>query len=428
MNPAFRPRQGFIGVPGLSNVAANVYTNALNLENLIFLKNGQAVTFLHPSVGANEFLSNLPDQSFINADISMKLLSLGLLDKNDGFWSFDLGLRANADVTIPKTLFELLKVGFSDNENEATQYRIENLNTTLNSYLEVGVGYSRAITERLDLGAKVKILAGLANIDFNIDRLEIASERDLWVAQAKAGLNASAPGLKALYDSDGQLEDFETGNFSASGYGLGVDLGAAYKLTDKAILSLAVTDLGFIAWSEGSSVNLASPNTQINITPSDYTIDIDGSTTLADNISSVTDDILGAVNLKNTNKKRSGTSLITHVNAGLEYEVWSEQMTAGILSTTYFGKSQTMTEVTLAANYKPVTIPWLSAALSYSFLQGGSTVGFALHIAPRRGVNFFVASDYLLPNVNSSFIPVSSKAVNFQAGLSIPIGRTIETY
>ncbi|GHT32271.1 hypothetical protein AGMMS49574_15450 [Bacteroidia bacterium] len=61
--------------------------------------------------------------------------------------------------------------------------------------------------------------------------------------------------------------------------------------------------------------------------------------------------------------------------------------------------------------------------MSYSFIHNKfNTVGLALHITPGKGINFFLASDYLLPHVSKEFLPVTSKAVNFQVGFSIPLG------
>jgi hypothetical protein len=65
----------------------------------------------------------------------------------------------------------------------------------------------------------------------------------------------------------------------------------------------------------------------------------------------------------------------------------------------------------------------LNAFLHSHFVHSHfNTFGFALHIAPPVGVNFFVASDYIIPHINSNFFPTTSRGLNFQTGISIPLG------
>jgi hypothetical protein len=426
-NPAFLPKQGYIGIPILSNVGVGVHTNALYLNNLVFNKNGESVTFLHPTVSSSEFLSNIPGNSFASADVNIKLLSAGFFDKNDGFWSVDLGVRTLAEANIPKPLFELLKIGFSADPNQAIRYSIDNLRFSTTEYAEIGVGHTRSILDgNLLVGAKAKILFGLANLDLNVNKLELTTQNNVWTSRSHATLSGSMKGIRPVYDEEGLFDSVESDGIGLSGYGLGLDLGAVYKLLDnKARVSLAVTDLGFISWGGGNSINLTTPDVQTTVTPGDYTFGSDDSS-LADNFESSVDDIMEAINFKESGKKQGrSTMLRTNVNVGLEYEVWADNLSVGLLSSTYFAH-HIDTEFTLSANYNPVDIQWLSAALSYSFIYNKfNTVGLALHLAPKKGLHFFIASDYLIPRVSKEFLPTNSKAANIQFGLSVPIGRIV---
>jgi hypothetical protein len=428
LNPAFLPKQGYFGIPFLTDFGAGVHTNALYLDNLVFDRNGEKVTFLHPTVGSSEFLSNIPDKSFVAADVNYKLFSLGFFDAQQGFWTIDIGARALLDVTVPKPLFELLKVGFSADPSQATQYTINDLKASTSEYAEVGLGYGRSILDgRLSLGAKVKLLFGIANLDLSIDRLELASHNNEWTARSQASLGGSLKGIKPVYDEDGLFESIETDGIGLAGFGLGLDAGAVYSLlNNKARISLAVTDLGFISWSGGNSINLLAPETQVSVTPGDYTFGSDDSS-LSDNFETSIDDLTEAINFKESGKAQGrSTKLRTQVNAGLEYEVWAGNLSAGLLSSTYFAYN-TVTELTLSANYNPERVRWFSAALSYSFMFNKfNTIGLALHLSPGKGLNFFVASDYWIPNVSSDALPIRTKAANLQFGISVPMGRIID--
>src|SRR3712207_8651767 len=61
-------------------------------------------------------------------------------------------------------------------------------------------------------------------------------------------------GFELEEDKNGYVNDIRRGgSFGVAGVGMGIDLGATYKLTDAITLSAAVLDLGFISWSKGSS-------------------------------------------------------------------------------------------------------------------------------------------------------------------------------
>jgi hypothetical protein len=426
MNPAFRPYQGYIGIPLLSDISAGVYTNSMNMNNLVFSKDGRLVTFMHPSVSSDEFLSNIKDNNYVAFDLGCKILSAGWYNKSNGFWTVDLGVRATADVGIPKSLFELIKVGFSQDETQSINYQIEKLRASGTAYAELGAGYSQSLLEdRLLVGAKAKLLLGAADLNLLVDRMLIGTETDGWVARAKATIEGSMTGIRTTYDADGDFEFFKADGVGISGYGLGFDLGGAYSLLDnRARVSLAFTDLGFISWSADNSVNLTSPDTEVHLKLGNYTI---GEENTGNQLGSVEDDLKEAINFKENSKKGRNTSLRTNMNIGVEYEVWEKNLSVGLLSSTYFGIN-TISEFTLSANYMPAQLRWLSAAVSYSFVHNKfNTVGLALHLTPRRGVNFFIASDYLVPQVSGEGLPINNKAANLQFGISIPL-TTVTTY
>ncbi|MDR1344500.1 MAG: DUF5723 family protein [Tannerellaceae bacterium] len=424
MNPAFMPRQGYAGVPGLSSVTVESNANALYLDNLIFDRNGSKVTFLHPSVSSSEFLSNLPDVSNLSANLNLQPISFGFFTKSGAFWSFGIGVKGIVDVNVPKPLFELIKVGFTS-ENKTVNYQIRDLGMSVNAYSEITAGYARNFLDnKLSVGAKAKLLLGLASLDLNVETLDVTAQREVWTARSKATLKGS--GIKATYDEDGLFDSIETDLSGIGGFGLGLDLGAAYKLlNDKLKVSLAFTDLGFISWSGSSSVDLKAPETTITVTPgqdSSLGSDFD----FKESFDTAISDIREAINFKESSKAQGRTMILhTTVNAGAEYEIIPD-LSAGLLSSTYLG-SNLGTELTLSANYNPVKLKWLSAALSYSFMYGEfNTVGAALHLAPSKIIHFFIAGDYLMPNVNSQFLPVNSKSINVQLGLAIPIGKAID--
>ena len=433
LNPALRPEQGYIGVPFLSNLYFDYKTNTFNLDHFLFPGNPQAKTFLHEDITAEQFLSKISNNNYLTADFSYTLAALGFY-KGKGFWSVDLGIKSFADINIPYDLFKFAKQGFTTSAGDRIEgYDLKNIRASVNAYAELGVAHSRPfLNNKLIVGLKAKLLLGLANMNLNVKRLSMNTGSDLWTIESEAMMEASLPGYKPDYDENGVFNGFtDNGGFGGlAGYGLGFDLGATYKLSgiidnklmDRFTISAALTDLGFIHWSSGSSMYLGTKPSKTTIA-GNYEINFGSSeNNLGDQFSAIKDTLQNALNLVETGKTGGrATGLRMNMNWGLEYEIIKNKLSAGILSTTHFNPSHTVTEVTMAGTYKPVR--WFEAGLSYSFVHSNfNTFGLALNFVPSKGVHLFLASDYVIPHVNSDYIPTTSKALNFQFGISIPMG------
>jgi hypothetical protein len=432
LNPAFIPRQGYVGFPALSSVSLEASTNSIYLDNLLFDYFDRKVTFMHPSVTANEFLDKMPNVSHEYIGINAQLLSYGFFTESGSFWNFGLGARTLASIDIPKPLLGLMKEGFTASETPI-DHNIRDLNMKINGYIELSAGYARSFLDgKLQAGAKAKLLFGLAGLDMNIERLDVSASRNEWRAMSQASIKGT--GFKPEFDGDGvaMFDTMKPDLAGIGGMGLGFDLGGVYEVFDGARVSLSLTDLGFISWSKSSSVFLRSAlDEEIAVTPGlEDGVDItDPNANFQDGFDQSIKSIRQAINFKEelgVSAART-SSLRATLNAGFEYDVLPEQnLSAGLLLSSYPGLSDAV-ELTLSANYNPANIKWLSAALSYSFLRSpANSLGLALHLAPTRGVHFFIAGDYFIPKINEQYLPVTAKVMNFQLGLAIPLGEVLE--
>lgn len=421
LNPALRPDQGYLVIPVLPNVGVGAQTNKLNLDNLTFAgPDGKRVTFMHPSVNASDFMSNIADDNYLNTDINLKLFGLGFY-KGDAFWNIDLGLRTHVDANIPKGFFQLFKEGFDQDKQKP--FDLSELSATGTSFVELGVSYSRPFMDNnLMLGVRVKLLGGAGDLDLNAKTLSIDAGPEYWKARSQVTMKGAGPGnLSAKYDSEtGNIDGFDVDGFNAAGYGAGLDLGAVYDL--KGILpileglrvSAAINDIGFISWSKKSALDLKSSDTEVTIKPGK--VGEDGES-LSDVFEDAFDNLQEATNLTGENKAYT-SKLRMNINAGVEYEVLKHKFSVGALYSRRFGNYFDNSEFTASLNGR--LCPWVSTSVSYSFIHSG--FGAALHLAPTKGISLFLASDYATPHVNSDFLPTTSKALNFQFGISIPLG------
>ncbi len=436
LNPALRPASDYMGVPFLTGIGVDYKTNTFKLDNFTYKKDGERVTFMHSDVTSKQFLSKMSDKNYLTTDVAYDIFSMGFF-KDEAFWNFNLGVKAHVDANIPKEFMRLVKEGFA--QNQQTTYNVKDLNATGNSYMELGVTYSRPLlNDALVVGVKGKLLGGIANFDLNAKRIDITADEQEWVAKSRVMLNASAPGIKPKYtdkersngNTDEMIDGFDFGSWGKfSGYGLGFDIGAVYDFKELFMLpeifhnmkaSMSFTDIGFITWSKSNTTHLESSGEEVLLSPNDYTIHTDGSTSLEDIFDDVIDDLEQAVNLQEKKKSGRSTSLRTTMLIGLEYTILPNELSAGLLFTNRFGNYFSNQELTLSGNYRPKD--WLATSLSYSFLHSNfNTFGLAVYLTPSKGVNFFLAGDYIIPHVNPQWVPTTSRAMNVQFGFSIPM-------
>jgi hypothetical protein len=430
MNPAFRPSKGYIGIPGLTNISVGYRTNTFALDNFLFPgvgENGKIGSFLHEKVSYDQFMKGISDQNYLNSDLNETILGFGFYIK-DVFLTFDASLRTHEEINIPKDVFDFLKKGVALDGSDKS-YDFGGISTDAVAYGQIGLGGSFPLLKRsVLLGAKVKVLLGLANGRADLNKMKLNIGRNIWsVTKTQASMQFAMKGLKAQYDEEGKFDGFNTDNVAIdmNGFGLGFDLGASFKpgrlIEDKSsflnnfTVSAAVTDLGFIKWNKSNSLYLETSPTDIIRISGDREISFENSENIFADLEDTFKDAYNFQEKPNEIK----TNLTAKLNWGIEYAFPKEHINVGFLSTTYFNPSKTFSEYTIGGAIKPIR--QLEAGVSYSFIYGGfQTVGLALHIGPV----FYVASDYVFPKTNSTFIPVTAKAFNLQVGFAIPIGKT----
>lgn len=431
LNPAFQPERGYVSIPGLGNINVSGAGN-VGLENFIFNYNNpnyNMTTFMNPTVSAEQFLGQLNDVNRFTFDTRMTLLGVGFKAWG-GFNTFGLNLRATAGVNMPYELFEFAKLGM--NSAQGNTYRIQDLEVYSNSYLEMAFGHSRKINDRLTLGAKVKLLLGVANATAKMEEMNIIMQNNKWEATMKGKMELALKGATFEYDRDTDdqgnptgdpyIDNVDVDSPGLSGFGLGIDLGASYDMkgiVDGLTVSASIVDLGFINWNkniigenDGSRKFTFDGFENISTTDSDNS-DRD----IEDQVEDLGDDLKEMARFYDKGTKSRSTGIGATLNIGAEYELpMYKNLTFGLLSSTHFNKPFNWTEVRLSANLSPVK--WFETSVTMGMSTFGTSMGMVLNFHP-KGFNFFIASDCLFTKVNPQFIPLSEFCTGVSMGMNI---------
>ncbi len=415
LNPALLPQFGYFNFPALGMVNVGVQSN-LGLNSLLYpLDNGKVGTFLHPDVPVDEALSGFRKNNYVNVNTDISLLSWGWYE-GTSFWSVDLSAHVHADMNLPYEAFEFLKLGMT---GDPTEYHMKNVGFNAQAWMSLALGHARAITPEWHVGGKFKFLYSPFDVSGNFPNTDLMLSGDVW----RINTNGSGQmhGIVQPVVVGDSISGFEGGYAGRdAGYGIAFDLGFEYRPNYVSGLrfSFALTDLGFVTYRRESGVNL-DLNGELVYDGMEISTDGNGEMNF--------DMDLG---VEATVPERAYTrALFARMNAGVEYDFYLDMFSVGLLSSTYLNWHHVTTELTASINMK--LLKWLSLSVSYSFLKTRQTIGWALNITPKYGMNFFFASDYTplafnrIKTDGGSYKVPSQNNVQFMFGISFPMGRNV---
>ena len=422
LNPALKTENNYVSIPSIGNLYLGINSN-LGLGTFLYPRDNKLVTFLHESVPADEFLNKLTPNNTIELDLGIDLISFG-------FWAwggqntFNLSLKSNTGAYLPKEIFQFLKTG--QEATGVTRYDMSNVTATTSNYIELALGHARDITDKLSAGAKIKVLIGAAHAEARIDRMDISMSQDEWVIKQAGHLQATSL-LELTTDPEtGEVTNYKMGsNFGLAGFGLGLDLGATYKLIDNLTLSAALTDIGFMRWNNLTRAE-TDPTKEFQFSGFDNIgakDDENGDNPFKKEADQLGEDLKALTKFYKTDARSVSNSLRTTLRVGAEYAVLDNAISFGLLSTTRFSSYRTYTEGMAAINFRPLSMLHLTVNGSVSNM--GSSVGAILNLCG-TGFNVFLGTDYFATQYSKQFIPINHARANFSFGFNITFGKKHE--
>lgn len=445
LNPAFIPvTQTYVSLPIIGYSEFNIGNNSLTISDLVYKKNNQTITFLNPTGNIDKFYSKLNPTTVFRTDLQTTIVGFGFKHK-DVAWNFAINAKFNAMIGIPKDFFKISLYGTPNIDKNS--YSLTTLQSDVCAYTEFALGYSKKLkNDKWTVGARLKFLMGAANLSISNSKIGIEADMNKWNLNGNGALNISSP-IKIAPSANLKSYSITTPTtladwFKPSGYGAGVDIGVVYKFNERLHFSAALSDLGFIRWSKNvQNLNYSTNYTfdgVAHITPSmnaasitDMYTRLTTGNALVDSLSNA---FLTSSTISNTmNSFTTGTT--AKLNMGAEYYLWSNYVTLGLLSRTFFFKKTVTEEITTSVNIRPVE--WFNSSLTYSLLNGAFST-FGAGIGLRTGpIHWFIAADYiplikttvLLSDINANYpstsvtLPYKSKNYNLALGMTLVFGE-----
>lgn len=414
LNPAFQPEVDYFTLPLLGNSTVSVQSN-MQLSDFLYTRaDGTQTTFMaRGTIDKSKLLDKVGSAYKLWAGIDATLISLGRhLDKGR-YQTFSAAVHVSKMHRAGRGVFDLLK----DVENRS--YDVSDLRLNVSAYAELTAGESWLVNERWSLGAKAKLLIGLAYFDLQFDPMHVTLSRDRWLAQGTA--KAQAAGL--TYHTT-QKDYFEAGRghytavtglglsgLKPNGLGLAVDLGTVYRPKEHLTLSLSVRDLGFITWWKATEAENTEKEFQFegfrdacfDIPDADYSSSHPTREPLRQKMDRLRDDFLSLAHLEEGGHGALTQLLGATLHGGLSYHegAW----TAGALLTTQIQGNLTWAEARAQLTYSHHNL--LDFTLSPAYSTTGFAMGAMVSYRPNHGCQFYLGSDALATTFNRQLLPTS---------------------
>lgn len=432
LNPAFAGEQNYISIPALGNIKAGLASN-VGVNTFLYKLPGsdKLTTFMSPTVDAGTFLGKLHDNNRITSDVNINILSAGF-KAFKGFNTITISARTNVGVSIPKSLFEFMKLG---QQGQSTTYDISDLSLKANAVAQIALGHSHAVNKNIEVGGKLKFLLGAGHADAKVDEMRLTLSDNKWQVNARGTANlAAGSGLKVpVYGPDhmperpeqvGQVywDGIDYDKFSLSDFGMALDLGAVWHTPVPGLtVSGSVLDLGFMSWKNNHK--LETPDTEWTFDGFDnIALDKDSPNYSENKIdqqfSNMFDDLTDCINFHTTDKTTSRSeALAATIHLAAEYEMpFYKKLTGGFLFTQRINGAYSWTEGRLSANYKPAK--WFDCTVNFGQSTFASSLGWMVNFHP-RGFNFFLGSDHQFFKITPQVLPVGRANMDLTLGMNV---------
>ena len=238
LNPSIYPEfKVIVGLPGASSVYASGHS-VLGLRDV----------FLYPK----NIFNSKPDSIVLNIDKIYKkndfgfeadaqLFLLGVATKR-GYLTFNSRLRSEFNTRVPEEFLQWTAWGFTD-PRVNTNVSLDDLSVKGQTFLETSVGYAHKVNTLLKIGAKLKYVKGIFNI--NMEQIGGFSLNQDSIRLNLSQATYSMAGINNLGSNN--MFDYISNHRNN---GVALDLGANVYLTPYMNFSMAISDIGFIRWKD----------------------------------------------------------------------------------------------------------------------------------------------------------------------------------
>lgn len=411
-NPALRPTAKlYIGMPALSSLYVGINHSGFVYRDAIQRRSDDSLVFDMDNV-----LDKVGKRNYLSANVMEELLAFGFVVKKH-FFSFSLTEKAAVRFSYPRELLSLIWNGNGQYVGETAD--LSGLGINAVHYREFAFGYAHDLNDKITVGGRFKYLKGLMNVSTASSSLTWGiHEQDFgYDINSDFVINCALP--EQMYNSldtnkSNDTLDFKFGDymFKSKNSGIGIDLGATYKLNKKFTFGFSLLDFGYIKWKTNTR-NFVSQVDNFVFDGVDVNDFFSSDTAAEDGIEQLLDSISDIFKFKKSFDSYT-TPLTTKIYLTAMYSLTKNDI-VGLLVRNDFYKGL---HPSVTASYNKRFFNMLSASVSYTVVNRSYVnlgFGMALNLGPFQ---MYVLTD----NFYSMLAPTRTKNVNVHFGMNFIFG------
>jgi len=422
--PVHKVQVGGLIVPVFGQLPPAMYfnygNNSFNYNHILHFGEGEYKDSL--IVDLPLLMKKVHKTTAIRNELRLDVLNLSFKSKNNSAVTVSLAERVLFGTTLPKDLFEFAINGNKPYMDEGKAHNLSKLSFEMCAFHELGIGFATEFAEKFSVGGRLKLLFGIANVSSNVGSLNLTTDPERYYITADADFQLRKSTTLFEYDIDGDsiVTNMDIGKaFSSFGnFGVGLDLGFTYNITDKISVSIAATDLGFINWTQNSQVASAKGEYTFEGIELGFSKDSTGKlrygpdTTMLKNIA---DTIIDMFDMKVADKGYM-TWLPSNVYLGATYQL-NDKIGFGVLYRGEVYRKSYNQSLTLSANSN--INHWLSLHGSWSLINN-TIMNVGMGFSARLGfITWYMVTD----DVIGLIFPQKAKTINWRMGCNLTFGH-----
>ena len=435
MNPAFQPRaNGYVSLPNV-NIDLNL---DFAMRDLI-QKRGNILEWdlpvekqfdynkLRKAIGKNA--------AMINVETDVDIIGFGFRAGN-GYFSFGVSEHQSLNCLLPSDIFNISEKGFP---NGATFDFSPLLNTREMAYMQILIGYSSKVNDKLSIGMNIKPTFGHVAMVTKTDKFKMTTG-EKWNLDVKSDIYSSGPIDEVRTDKNGKIDKVEFRDFndyilgdwindyvlSFHNPGIAVDLGAEYKIDEKITVSASLNNLGFISWN--TDLNSIPINGNYQFNGLNWDVSVTTPEEFKELFKTLGDSIVDAMSYSVRHDKFK-TMLSPVLYAGASYHL-NQAISVGVLSRTAFWNNGVRQSFNASVYLQPYSFVAMNMGLTYQ-VKGNIRLGggFTIFGGP---LQFYMLIDnvpvyYSTLTIDKGdkipYFPERIKTITVRAGLNLVFGK-----
>lgn len=358
----------------------------------------------------DKFLNELEDDNLVYASSTIEALHVGFsVDKNYFFLASND--RISGEFLFPREMAVMITEVY-DQKGLNGSHNIEDTKMQYTHVREFSLGWARNITNDFNIGVRVKLLTGLANIRTNSSAIVIENPTSGNDLAGLIDINMQTSGISNYSDYGSDPIRAITGY---NNYGYALDFGFDYKLNSKMRVSASVIDLlGTVSWNENVS-NYVAEDVRVDFNTINWADIVqvgssDGLSGIYDSIVTNVDPTQGDIAYETT----TPTKVLASYSYSITPKIEATLLTQGVFSKNEF-------EPRLRIGIQGRVKRFLNYMISYAIIDDQEEVnnlgvGFALNLGPLQ-------IHALTDNIFDPLLYTNSFNPSLRVGLNLTMNR-----